>query len=51
MAQYIDYNNLRTKLKYAIDMLKEKLPQSLVFVRYMPFCGMEGYEKHIVGNL
>lgn len=51
MAQYIDYSVLRTKLKYAIDMLKEKLPQSLVFVRYMPFCGMEGYEQHIVGNL
>lgn len=49
MWQYIDYEKMRTCLKHAIDMLV--LSHHTVFVRYMPFCGMEGYEQHIVGNL
>lgn len=51
MNKYIDYGKLRNCITHSIDLLNEKLPNSLVFVRYMPFCKMEGYEKHIVGNL
>lgn len=50
MSQYIDYSKLRTCLKTAIDKLTSNL-HCMVFVRYMPFCDMEGYEQHIVGNL
>lgn len=38
-------------IKTAIDRLKTENPKTLVFVRYIPFCNMEGYEQHIVGNL
>lgn len=51
MSGYIDYVRLRPTLKRNIDKLREKLPESLVFVRYMPFCDMEGYEQHIAGTL
>lgn len=49
MGRYIDYAELRPILKSQIDKIRENLPDTLVFVRYMPFCDMEGYEKHIVG--
>ena len=49
MGRYIDYAELRPILKSQIDKICENLPDTLVFVRYMPFCDMEGYEKHIVG--
>lgn len=49
MSDFINYNNLRQKLKNAIDYIKEKLPETLILVRYMPYCDMEGYEKHLVG--
>lgn len=51
MVSYIDYTNLRIKLKECIDILKNKLPDTLIFVRYMPFCDMEGYEQHLVGHI
>lgn len=51
MSKFIDYQQLRPKLKSAIQILEEQLPASLVFVRYMPFCQMEGFEKHIVGHV
>lgn len=51
MVSEIDYVKLRPILKSQIDRLKETLPQSLIFVRYMPFCDMNGYERHIVGHL
>lgn len=44
MSGYIDYVRLRPILKRNIDKLREKLPDSLVFTRYMPFCDMKGYE-------
>lgn len=51
MSRCIDYARLRPVLKRQIDRIAESLPNSLVFARYMPFCGMEGYERHIVGHL
>lgn len=51
MGKYINYDELRPILKSAIDFLNEKLPTSLKFIRYMPFCGMEGYEQYIVNSL
>jgi hypothetical protein len=51
MKNYIDYNMLRDTLKHAIDIIKEKLPESIIFIRYIPFCNMNGYEQYIVGHL
>jgi sulfatase maturation enzyme AslB (radical SAM superfamily) len=51
MEKYIDYGVLRPILKKNIDFIKENLPESDIFVRFMPFCDMEGYEQHIVGTL
>lgn len=51
LADFIDYTKLRSILKQAISQVKISLPESLVYARYMPFCDMEGYEKHIVGHL
>ena len=51
MVSYIDYTNLRIKIKECIDILKNKLPDTLIFVRYMPFCDMKGYEQHLVGHI
>lgn len=51
MKNYIDYKLLRPKLKNIIDLLTTKLPKTEIFVRYIPFCDMEGYERYIVGHL
>lgn len=51
MSGYIDYVRLRPIMKRNMDKIREKLPDSLLFARYMPFCDMEGYEMHIVGTL
>lgn len=51
LAQYIDYAKVKPIIKAAIDRLMASNLKMLVFVRYIPFCGMEGYEQHIVGNL
>lgn len=50
MAKYIDYDMLRSSIKRVINKITTTL-NCMVFIRYMPFCCMEGYEKHIVGNL
>lgn len=50
MGVYIDYNKLRPILKRSIDRLKNLLSNTLIFIRYMPFCDMEGYEQHILGT-
>lgn len=51
MVNYINYRELRPILKKSIDLISDRLPGTLVFIRYMPFCDMEGYEQHIVGHL
>ena len=51
LAQYIDYTKVKPIIKNAIDKLIDANSKLLVFVRYIPFCNMEGYEKNIVGNL
>lgn len=51
MGKYINYAKLRPLLKQAIDYLNCYLPQSLKFIRYIPFCDMVGYEQYIVGHL
>lgn len=51
MCNYIDYNKLRPMLKYAIDTLQQKIDGIYVYIRYMPLCEMEGYEKHILGQI
>lgn len=51
MSKFIDYGKLRPILKRNVDFICENLPKCLVYVRYFPFCGMEGYERHIVGHL
>ena len=51
LYQYIDYDKVKPIIKNAIDKLKNANPNMLVFVRYIPFCNMKGYEQHIVGNL
>lgn len=51
LAKFIDYSILRPKLKSLVDYLKILVPDSLIFIRYMPFCDMEGYQQHIVGYL
>lgn len=51
MEKYIDYSKLRPILKNSIDKIEKILPNTLIFVRFMPFCEMEGYEHHIIGTL
>lgn len=51
MEQYINYIKLRPIIKNIINKLKTQLPLSSIYVRYMPFCNMEGYEQHIIGSL
>lgn len=51
MERYIDYDKVRNIIKREIDFLKIQLPNTLVFVRYIPFCDMIGYEEYIVGTL
>lgn len=51
MSSYIDYNKLRPLLKAAIDALKQNISDVDIYVRYMPLCEMEGYEKHILGQV
>lgn len=51
IGKFIDYSKLRDILKKAIDRLESQLPSAIVFIRYMPFCCMAGYEQHIVGHL
>lgn len=48
---YIDYDKVKPIIKKSIDELKSSNSDMLVFVRYVPFCDMEGYEQHIIGNL
>ena len=50
MEKYINYSVLRPILKKSIDKIKNKLKNTLIFVRFMPFCDMDGYEQHIVGT-
>lgn len=49
MSRFIDYQQLRPKLKEAFTQLSEQLPTSLSFARYMPFCQLDGFQQHIVG--
>jgi hypothetical protein len=51
MSDNIDYDLFRYKIKNTIDFLKNNLKNAYIFVRYMPFCNMEGYEQYIVGHL
>lgn len=50
MTKYIDYTAFRKIIKTQIDKIKSK-SNCQINIRYMPFCDMEGYEKHIVGHL
>lgn len=50
MDQYIDYIKFRPIIKQQLDKISSK-SSSIVNIRYMPFCDMEGYEEHIVGQL
>lgn len=50
MGNLIDYNKLRPIIKKQIDKLEEKLPNALKCIRFMPYCGMEGYEKYIIDS-
>lgn len=50
MDKYIDYVKFRPIIKQQIDKIKSK-SDCMINIRYMPFCDMEGYEKHIVGHL
>ena len=51
MIDFIDYTAIRDVIKTSIQLINSKLSSSLIFVRYMPFCDMEGYEKYIVDVL
>ena len=51
LAQYINYAKVKPIIKNAINKLINVNPNILIFVRYIPFCNMEGYEKYIIGNL
>lgn len=50
MQDYIDYNIVSNIIKKSINTILLKLPEQPIFVRYMPYCNMEGYEKYIVGT-
>lgn len=50
MIKYINYDKLRSSIKLTINKIIAVL-QCMIFIRYMPFCCMDGYEKYIVGNL
>ena len=51
MGEYISYKELRPIIKRSIDRIKQELPDTYIFVRYMPYCEMEGYEQYLVGQL
>jgi radical SAM protein with 4Fe4S-binding SPASM domain len=42
----IDYNVITTSIKNCIDQIENVVP--IINVRYVPYCYMEGYEKHVV---
>lgn len=48
LSKSIDYSLIRTMLKECIDILSERNIHS--FIRFMPYCDMTGYEKHLIGN-
>lgn len=50
MSTYINYDKVRETLKTSIDFIKTKNPNQNIFIRYMPYCNMEGYEQYIVGT-
>ena len=50
MEKFIDYNKFRLEIKKQIDKINKHLNAN-IYIRYMPFCDMEGYEKYIVGTL
>lgn len=51
LSSQINYLKLRPLLKHAIDHIRASLPDTLTYVRYMPFCDMTGYEQHLVGHV
>lgn len=51
IEQCIDYTLLRKQLKILIDKIKNNLINIHINIRYMPFCDMQGYEQHILGQL
>lgn len=50
MDKYIDYAEFRPIIKQQLDKINSR-SNCMTNIRYMPFCDMEGYEKHIVGHL
>ena len=51
MEKHIDYGIMPEVLKRCVLQIEKSMPEALVFIRYMPWCKMEGYEKHLVGHL
>lgn len=49
IKNYYSYDQLINFLKLAIDNIKYSLPNTLVFIKYIPFCKMDKYESHIIG--
>ncbi len=51
MDKFINYSIFRKKIKDAIIKIKNNTYNTNIFIRYMPFCDMEGFEQYIVGHL
>lgn len=47
---YLDLNIGRHVLKCCINKIKKYNSNILTFIKFIPFCDMEGYEQHVVGK-
>lgn len=50
MDNYINYSQMRPLLKKSINKLRLSLKNTLLFIRFMPFCDMDGYEQYIIDS-
>lgn len=47
----ISYTFMSPYIKTSIDIFKESLPETVIAVRYLPFCVLENYERYVEGFL
>lgn len=51
MSNYIDYDRFGEMMDIFIPKIQQFLPNSLIFIRYVPFCVVEKYAKFVVGHV
>lgn len=51
MSNFIDYDKFSQMMDDFIAKINNKLPQTLIFIRYVPFCVVENHIEHVVGHV